>query len=176
MSSQNYTLQILHMKSSLHSRNHATNSVLHSRPYRTELSWTSSSPESELSYFTTGGLPPIWSSWRQAPSDSRLEFFFSNWTITVTVLMYHLLWRGDGFVSYEYAWLFVKCTFRTYSMLLKGLHFALRTSPLSVQALQSRSCLSYLSTPSSVILEPFIILLHGPHRKPFIFLCYKAIA
>jgi hypothetical protein len=38
--------------------------------------------------------------------------------------------------------LFSKCTYRTYSMLLKILPFALNTSPLSVQALQNRSCLS----------------------------------
>jgi hypothetical protein len=47
--------------------------------------------------------------------------------------------------SYEYAWPFVKCTFRTYNILLKILPFALHTSPLSVQALHCRSCLSYLS-------------------------------
>jgi hypothetical protein len=40
---------------------------------------------------------------------------------------------------------FVKCTYRTYSILLKSLTFALYTSPLSVRALQSRSCLSYVS-------------------------------
>jgi hypothetical protein len=28
------------------------------------------------SYFTAGSLPPISSSWRRAPSDSREEFFF----------------------------------------------------------------------------------------------------
>jgi hypothetical protein len=28
------------------------------------------------SYFATGGLPPIRSPWRQAPRDSRPEFFF----------------------------------------------------------------------------------------------------
>jgi hypothetical protein len=32
-------------------------------------------------------------------------------------------WREDGFVSYEYAWPFVKCTYRTYSMLLKNYCF-----------------------------------------------------
>jgi hypothetical protein len=35
--------------------------------------------------------------------------------------------------------------YRTYSMLLKILPCALHTSPLSVQALQSRSYLSYVS-------------------------------
>jgi hypothetical protein len=34
--------------------------------------------------------------------------------------------QEDGFVSYEYAWPSVKCTFRTYSMLLKILPFALQ--------------------------------------------------
>jgi hypothetical protein len=33
--------------------------------------------------------------------------------------MYHPLRREDGVVSYEYAWPFVKCMYRTYSMLLK---------------------------------------------------------
>jgi hypothetical protein len=51
----------------------------------------------------------------------------------------------DRFVSYDSAWPFVKCTYRTYSMLLKILPFALYISPLSVQALQSRSCLYYVS-------------------------------
>jgi hypothetical protein len=47
-----------------------------------------------------------------------------------------LLYDGRFTVN-EYAWPFVKCTFRTYSMLLKILPFALHTSPLSVQALRS---------------------------------------
>jgi hypothetical protein len=51
----------------------------------------------------------------------------------------------NGFVSHEYAWPFVKRTYSTYSMLLKILPLALYTIPLSVQALQSRSCLSYMS-------------------------------
>jgi hypothetical protein len=43
------------------------------------------------------------------------------------------------------AWPFVKCTYRTYHMLLKIIPFALQTSPLSGQALQIRTCLSYVS-------------------------------
>jgi hypothetical protein len=35
---------------------------------------------------------------------------------------------------------FVKCTYHTYSMLSKILPYTLHTSPLSVQAFQSRSC------------------------------------
>jgi hypothetical protein len=61
------------------------------------------------------------------------------------------LWLEAGFVSYEYAWPFVKCTYRIYSMLLKTLPFALYTSPLSVQAFQSRSCLSYLCYNCSIL-------------------------
>jgi hypothetical protein len=38
------------------------------------------------SYFTTGGLPPISSTWRQAPWDPRPDFFF-DWTPAVIVLM-----------------------------------------------------------------------------------------
>jgi hypothetical protein len=40
------------------------------------------------------------------------------------------LCREGGFASYEYVWPSVKCTFRTYSMSLKILPFALHTSPL----------------------------------------------
>jgi hypothetical protein len=36
---------------------------------------TDSVQSQSQSYFTTGGLPPISSSWRQAPSDSRPHFF-----------------------------------------------------------------------------------------------------
>jgi hypothetical protein len=46
-----------------------------------------------------------------------------------------LLWRGLAFV---------KCTYGTCSMLLNVLPFALHTSPLSVQTLRSRSCLTYI--------------------------------
>jgi hypothetical protein len=35
------------------------------------------------SYFTTGDLSPISTSWRQAPSDPRPEIFY-NWTLAVT--------------------------------------------------------------------------------------------
>jgi hypothetical protein len=54
-----------------------------------------------------------------------------------------------GFVSYEYVWSFVKSRYRTFSMILKIIPFTLYTSPLSVQALQSRSllsCVSYATT------------------------------
>jgi hypothetical protein len=39
------------------------------------------------SYFTTGGVPPISSSWRQAPWDSRPVILFFNWTLAVIVPM-----------------------------------------------------------------------------------------
>jgi hypothetical protein len=38
-----------------------------------------------------------------------------------------------GFVSYEYAWPFVKCTYCIYSMLLKFFPFALYRGPLSAE-------------------------------------------
>jgi hypothetical protein len=77
------------------------------------------------------------------PLETHEEIFLFNWILAVIVLKEHLR-REDGFVSYEYAWPSVKRTYRTYSVLLKILAFALYTSPLSVQALQSR-CLSYAS-------------------------------
>jgi hypothetical protein len=86
--SLNYTLQVSHIKSALHSRTLATNSCLHSLPYRTEISTENCLDQSQSqSYFTTDGLPPISSSWRQAPWDSWLVILFSNWTLAVTVLV-----------------------------------------------------------------------------------------
>jgi hypothetical protein len=38
-------------------------------------------------YFTTVSLPPISSSWRQAPWNSRPVILFSNRTLAVIVLM-----------------------------------------------------------------------------------------
>jgi hypothetical protein len=95
------------------------------------------------SYFTTGGLPQL-SSWCQAPWSSRPDFLLlqlnpygHNPYITpfLTRGWVCLLWRVLAFV---------KCGYRTYNILLKILPFPLYTSPLSIQALESRSCLSYL--------------------------------
>jgi hypothetical protein len=52
-------------------------------------SWFSTQTQSQ-SYFTTGCLPPISSSWRKAPSDSRPVILFSNWT---------LAWSRDSVVG-----------------------------------------------------------------------------
>jgi hypothetical protein len=49
------------------------------------------------SYSTTGCLPPINSSWRQAAWDPRPEISF-NWTVTAIVLTWHPIWPEDGFV------------------------------------------------------------------------------
>jgi hypothetical protein len=71
----------------------------------------------------TGGLSPISSSWCQAPGSSRPEIFFLQLnpcshspyvTSSLTRGWVCLLWIGLTFV---------KCTYRTYSMLLKILPF-----------------------------------------------------
>jgi hypothetical protein len=56
------------------------------------------------SYFTTGGLSPINSSWRQAPWHSRPVILFSYWIVTVIALMQNPLWRQDGSVVYNWCW------------------------------------------------------------------------
>jgi hypothetical protein len=76
-------------------------------------------------YVTIDDLPPIISSWRQAPWES-----FFNWVLAVIVLMQHPFWREDGVVSYEYTWPFDKRMYRTCSALLNILPFALYTTPL----------------------------------------------
>jgi hypothetical protein len=64
---------------------------------------------------------------------------------------------------------FVKCMYCAHSVLLKSLAFTLYTRSLSPQALQSRSCLSYLSyattaaesfEPSEAWLSPSLSLLY----------------
>jgi hypothetical protein len=92
----------------------------------------------------TGDLPPISSSWGQ-PLEAHDHNSFFNGTLTAVGLMEHFVYGENVFDSYKYAWPFVKCTYRTYTVLLKILPFALYTSPLSIQALQSSSCLSYVS-------------------------------
>jgi hypothetical protein len=66
-----------------------------------------------------------------------------NWIFAILVLTYHPLWREDGFVCYEYAWPFVKCTFRTYSMLLK--FFCFCTTHKSCQYRLCRTDHAYLT-------------------------------
>jgi hypothetical protein len=83
--------------------------------------------------------------------------------------MWHPLWREDVFVCYEYACLFVKYAFRTYNVLLKILPSAPHTSPLSVHALQSKSCLSY---NDSVVIWTVVSLTYASVWVWIWVLCY----
>jgi hypothetical protein len=94
------------------------------------------------SYFATGDLPPISSSWRQASSDSQPEFSFASDTYGHSPYVTSSVTRGWGCLLWIFL-AFVKGTYRTCSMLLNILPFAQYISPLSVHALQSRSCLFY---------------------------------
>jgi hypothetical protein len=60
--------------------------------------------ESEPELLYAGGLPPISSSWSQAPWDSRQVILFSNWTLAVIFLMQLPLWREEGSVVYNWYW------------------------------------------------------------------------
>jgi hypothetical protein len=72
-----------------------------------------------------------------------------------------LLWIGFAFI---------KCMYRTYSMLLKNLPCVLYTNPLSVQALQSRSCLILLILCyNGSLLTWMVIRLTTAKFKPLIF-------
>jgi hypothetical protein len=79
-----------------------------------------------------------------SPLRLKPRIFFFNWTLCSNSPYVTSSLTRRWVVSYEYAWHFFKCKFHTYCMLLKSFPFALHTSPLSVQALQSRSCVSYL--------------------------------
>jgi hypothetical protein len=69
---------------------------------------------------------------------------------------------------------FVKCPYSRYSMLLKILPFVLYTSPLSVQALQSRSCPAYLShatTATQLGRSSDIVSERTQQKTPFLCWC-----
>jgi hypothetical protein len=98
------------------------------------------------SYFTTGGLLPISSSWGQAPWDSRSEFFFQPSPCGDSPYEIYSLTRRWGFIlwiclAFRHALriALIACYWKFFF-----LHYTC-TGPLSVQALQSRSCLSYVS-------------------------------
>jgi hypothetical protein len=54
-------------------------------------------------YFTTGGLPPISSSWQQSPWDSRPVILFSNWILALIVLMKYILFNERMSLSFTVA-------------------------------------------------------------------------
>jgi hypothetical protein len=67
-------------------------------------------------------------------------------------------------------WPFVKCIFRTCYMLLEIFPCALYTSPLSVQALHSRSCLTYiLCYNSSLAIWTVVSLITGKLKSLILF-------
>jgi hypothetical protein len=82
--------------------------------------------------------------------------------------MEHPLRREDGVVSNEYAWPFVKCTYRTCSMLLKVLPFALYTSPLSVQCLHSKVKVTLRLTVNQSVSQSWCRAPSGAHDQRFI--------
>jgi hypothetical protein len=64
----------------------------------------------QVSYFTTGSLPPISLSWHEAPWDPWPEISFHLNSCSNTYVASSLTGRR---VCHEYAWLFVRCTFHT---------------------------------------------------------------
>jgi hypothetical protein len=89
-------------------------------------------------HFTTGGLPPISSSWQQVPWDSRpAMFFFFNWTLAVTVLMYYKFYSPAqsfsgpspmGLITIFYCLRFETSLFRRF-LRLAGLRCRYSTPP-----------------------------------------------
>jgi hypothetical protein len=76
------------------------------------------------------------------------------------------LWREDEFVSYEYDWTFIRCTFCTNSMLLKILPFALHTTTSFAE--QIMPILRILCHNSSLVTW-MVVSLTTAKFKPLIF-------
>jgi hypothetical protein len=83
----NWLAAISHQPPSLlFTANQLTTELQLSLPSQTDQPQSQSQCQSQ-SYFTTGVLALISSSWRQAPSGLWPEIFFFNWTLAVIVLM-----------------------------------------------------------------------------------------
>jgi hypothetical protein len=105
--------------------------------------------ESELLYRLV--LPLISSSWCQAPWGTKTEICFQLNNCGHSPNVTSSLTRG-WVCLLRVGFVFVKCTYRTYNTLLNILPCALYTSRVAVQALQSRSCLSYLCVNGSLVI------------------------
>jgi hypothetical protein len=109
------------------------------------------------SYFRTGSLPPISMSRRQSPPPP-------NWNHTEIYIVQHPLWREAGFVLVERHGLCQMC--------ITNIHwffFWMYTMPLSVQALQSRSCLSYLAYATTTDVTWTVVTWTATKFRPLIF-------
>jgi hypothetical protein len=125
-----------------------TKSSLHRLPYNLPVFLTADSVQSQSQsqyYFMTGDLPPVSLSCCQAPWESRPEIFFFNRTLAVVVSMKHLSDEKPSLSLSNMLGLLSIICITHITCYWKIVPFALYSSPLSVQALQSRSCLSYLS-------------------------------
>jgi hypothetical protein len=149
-------------------------------------------------YFMTGGIPPVSSSWRQAPWDSRPAIFF-NWILSVKVLMYYPLWREDGSVVYNCCWpspaqsfsgpspaglmiIFYCLRFETPSTWRGRTPYLYLLGTGRLQALRSLFVASYDSQGYGGGIRPrlhmselmlAIYLRSGPNRKQFLLFCMR---
>jgi hypothetical protein len=83
--SLNYTLQVTHIKSSLHSRTRASNTFLQSLPHRTPLDWLSKKSKSHCD-------------WRSVSQWVSLhdQIFIAVWQLRSCFFVGRPLWREDG--------------------------------------------------------------------------------
>jgi hypothetical protein len=96
----------------------------------TTILYSSSKTKPKSDSFSNYGLPPICSFWSTALWYSREEAFFQLIFCGNSPYITFSLTKRWAY-SYEYACRFVKCTFRTYSMLSKILCFTVRAGSLS---------------------------------------------
>jgi hypothetical protein len=122
-------------------------------------------------YFTTGGLARISSSWLQVPWDSWPEFFFFFfWKLNpCDHNLYITLPLSRGWVLLWISLVFVQCTYRIYNKLLKILPFALFTSPPSIEVLEKRPCLLLILCCNGSLVSWTVVSLIAAKFKPFIF-------
>jgi hypothetical protein len=201
MSSLNYTLQILHIKSSLHSRPLATNFFTASHAeLNSQLNSSALTPrKSKLCYDRRSvGQSVLVSSIHLGRTTRYLLLSDSCGFVDVG----RSLWLENGSAVYNCCWVSPAQSFVGPSpAVLVTIFYCLRYEtpptwrasspylcppgtawpsytirhwvPISSPPTTRRTTVEVFepaSTHSSVIVEPLIILLHGPHRKPLLFL------
>jgi hypothetical protein len=139
---------------------HDGNSLTFSTSSRLSTQWISQaltlgvrsqSQSQSQSYFTTGGLQPMISSWRQVSWGSRPEYFFQ-----LNPCRHSPLWPKYGLVSYEYAWPSSSVRMAHIVCCWKFFHL------LSIQVLcQSRHCIADHAYLTYLMLERQLSHLNG---------------
>jgi hypothetical protein len=119
------------------------------------------------SYFTTGGLPIINSSWREAPWDSRPELYFPSDKIKVKVILRPTVIRPASLIVKHWSWAYdqIFISVRQLQVCVCGALSDERTGlPFTVAAGPRQRCHSWVRVPRDS-LRPSLYIHWTDHRE-----------